>query len=289
MKTVIQSTLLVLLSFSGFAQKKLHGEWKISAQKTLSIHPDQTFRLVKGTFNYEGTWSVKKIKKESDQLILEFTKGTRLYNVERIERNEIRLYDLSKDQILILSRIGAPTFEDDIQEESIASSPDSKSKEEILQELYPRDYFDKGRFVFNPGYGLIDYLDSLPSVLETGTPSVSLLLEQSLGGRFGLGLKLGYRTWTIPESTYEASLYSSAFRLTYHPRLVDKLDTYLGATAVLRFGTLRSADDISGKWSTDYSPVIGARYYLLSRLAITGEYAYDTSSNLTLGMALLIN
>lgn len=293
MKTLFQVIFIIFISTPLSAQKKLIGEWKISSQKQLNLNKDQSFHLTKGTYNYTGTWTFDKKKKSSDILTLFFSSGAKKYFVEEIKKHELRLYDPEKDQVMILSRIEKEEVKEIVDAKEVKSTDNDPyagmSKEEIIKKLYPRDYFDKGRFVFNPGYGLIDYLDSLPSALMNQVPSVSLLLESSIGHRFGLGAKLGYRSWTIPESTYKASLYSTALRMTYHPKTVDKLDAYFGGTALLRYGTLSTGNETTGKWSTDYSPVVGARYYLLSRFALTGEFAYDTSSNVTLGFALLFN
>ena len=144
--------------------------------------------------------------------------------------------------------------------------------------------------MINPGYGFVDYLDSLPSSYENNVASYSLLLESSLGWRFGLGLKLGYRSWSVLEEIESnATLYSAAARLTYHPRILPRLDTYVGVAPIVRYGTLSAANNNEYKWSTDISPVAGARYYFFNRFALTGEFAYDTSSNVTVGFSILLN
>ena len=86
-------------------------------------------------------------------------------------------------------------------------------------------------------------------------------------------------------------MFSLASRVTYHPKLkfLPKFDTYAGGAIIVRFGHSKLPDETHSKWSADFSPVLGLRYYIAKRFAFTGEYAYDHTSNITLGFSILIN
>lgn len=273
------------MSTSLFSQKKLVGDWKISEQKQLNLSKDNDFVLVKGPNVFKGKWKYYDKKNDSNELVLYFDSDTRKYIIEDIEKNEIRLYDPLKEAVMILTRI--PEVEEKEANEELDS--DTNTQAITSQATYKFDPFDRGRFVISPGYGLVSYLDSLPSNLENKVASFSLLLESSIGRRVGIGLKLGYTSWVLPESTYELSLYTAAARLTYHPFVIEKLDLFAGVSPIVRYGTVVVENGNEFKWSADISPVIGARYYLFDRFAVSGEFAYDTSSNITLGFAVLLN
>lgn len=288
MKKIYQIVIFTFISISCFAQSKLVGDWTISNEKKITLNNDQSFKLTKGTFVHDGDWTYLKNKKDNDQLILKFKEKEITYIIEKIERNSIQLYDQSKGQIIVLKRIELPSKKAQGKKELNTT----ENKNEIQNSTEPNnknfDKFSKGKFVVNPGYGLINYIDSLPVNLNSKTPSLSILLEKSFGAGIGLGLKMGYRQWEDQESGLTAALYSSSLRMTYHVKVLEKLDPYVGVGATLRFATLGSADLLSPKWSHDFTPIIGARYYLLNRFAFTAEFAYDNSSNVTLGFAILL-
>ncbi len=285
MKIIFSTIAFLLITVSAFSQRKLIGDWNITNQKQLSLNKDNSFVLVKGPNVFKGFWKYYDKEKSNDELVLYFDSDTRKYLIEDIQKNEIRLYDLTKEEVLILTRKSLQDYGDPIMIEDKNGNvvQDNKVTMPIV------DYFDTGRFVINPGFGMIDYLDSLPSALSSKVYSFSLLLEKSVGKRVGVGLKLGYRSWEISESNTDITLYSAAARLTYHPLLVNKLDAYVGFAPILRYGTLVQENGNEFKWSADISPVVGARYYVFDSIGLSAEFAFDTSSNITVGMAFLFN
>jgi len=291
MKTLLQLILLMTITLSAYAQRQLVGEWKISSQESLILTSDNLFSMTKGVKTIEGSWEYVKNKKRSDELIMYINTKSKIYFIENIEKDEIELYDPKKETSKILIRIMESVDKvEDVEYVTPIEIKDASKKEALLNQKSSFDPFGRGRFVINPGYGFIDYLDSLPNTLNDNIASYSLLLESSLGSRIGLGIKLGYRSWTKDEEVqYDVSLYSAAARLTYHPNLIQRLDTYFGVAPIVRYGTIAEANNNEYKWSTDISPVVGARYYLFDRFALTGEFAYDTSSNVTVGFSILLN
>ncbi len=281
MKT-ITSIIIILVSIpSLFSQKKLLGDWRISSQKKLTLSHDSTFVLIKGTNEFNGTWEYFDVKKDSDELVLYFSSESRRYLIEDVKKSEIRLYDLSNEVVLILKRI----------KEEIKDQLDMANTQIVYKSGFQRfDNFNAGKFILSPGIGVISYLDMLPSELETNVSSYSLLLENSLWKRIGIGLKLSYASWSLRnESIYDVSLYSIATRITYHPKFSSKVDVFAGVAPIIRYSTLVELNSNEFKWSKDISPVVGIRYYLFERFALSGEFAYDTASNFTLGFALLLN
>ena len=252
------------------------------------LEEDLTFSLQKGSNHFTGTWSYNKINKGDDQLLLTFGENIATYIIKDQRRDEIRLYDTRKDQILILQRIVEFDADSDLDED-LQAELEGLTKEEIKAKLYPDKPFESGALVINPGYGLYDHVSGLPSALSTAVPAVSLLVERSLGSRIGVGLKLGYRSWEVLESSYSSSLYTAGLRATFHPNFHHKLDTYAGVAGVMRLGTLSDGTSTDRKWSSAVSPVIGARYHLSPGFALSGEFAYDTSTNFTVGFAVSIN
>ena len=285
MKTIIYIIIALVFASPLFGQKKLIGDWRISSQKQLSLSEDSSFILTKGENIFEGVWEYVDKKKDSDELVLFFSSDSMTYIIEDTKKSEIRLYDPSKEIVMILSRMeeeAADNINDELHE--------SNNQIEPYQGLYKADNFNTGKFVISPGIGIISYLDMLPSELETNVSSYSLLLESSIWNRVGLGLKLGYASWGLQNQlNYDVSLYSVAARITYHPKITRKLDAFAGVAPIIRYGTLVEQNNNEFKWSTDISPVVGIRYFLLDRFALSGEFAYDTSSNVTLGFALLLN
>lgn len=285
MKIIFSTIAFLLLTVSVFSQRKLIGDWNITNQKQLSLNKDNSFVLVKGPNVFKGFWKYYEKDKSTDELVLYFDSDTRKYLVEDIRKNEIRLYDVTKETVLILTRKSLQDYNDPV----LIEDENGNLVQEVKVTMPIVDYFDAGRFVVNPGFGVVEYLDSLPSSLNNKVSSFSLLLESSLAKRIGVGLKLGYRAWEIEESNTDITLYSAAVRFTYHPLLVDKLDTYIGFTPILRYGTFVQENGNEFKWSTDISPVVGARYYIFESVGLSTEFAYDSSTNFTLGISFLFN
>ena len=105
MKTILQILILIAISITTFAQKRLIGKWRISSQKQLVLSADNEFTLTKGSNVFEGAWQYSDMK-TNDQLVLHFETGTKKYTIQDVDRNEMRLYDLSKESVMILSRVG---------------------------------------------------------------------------------------------------------------------------------------------------------------------------------------
>jgi hypothetical protein len=287
MKNIVALMLLLSVSWC-YGQSDFVGTWKISSQRQLELKENQTFSLTKGPNHFTGTWSYNRIKKAEDQLLLTFGENIATYLIQDQRRDEVRLYDVRKDQVLILMRVVEFDEGSDLDED-LQAELEGLTKEEIKAKLYPDKPFEGGALVINPGYGLYDHLAGLPAALTTAVPAVTLLVERSLGSRIGVGLKLGYRSWEVAESSFSSSLYTAGLRATYHPSFHHKLDTYAGVAGIARLGTLTDGSTTERKWSTAISPVIGARYHLSKGFALTAEFAYDTSTNITVGFAISIN
>lgn len=270
MKQYLIIIILCSFFFNSNAQNKLIGKWIISHEKNIQINEDFSFVLSKGTHTHLGTWRSFKKKNEKEELVLSFKTKDLSYNIEKVEKDFIELYDQSKNLRLALTR----AFQEN-------ETSEHNTKFEVNR-------IPKGSFIINPGIGLFSYIDSLPSGLQGKTPPLSLLLEHGLGNRLGLGIKVGHQSWENPEINQQTKMYALSSRLTYHPKAQSILNPYFGAAAILRLGTMSSSANSSFKWSYGFSPVVGIRYYVSDNISFTGEFAYDSTSNITLGFAFLI-
>ncbi len=144
----------------------------------------------------------------------------------------------------------------------------------------------KGSTVFGFGFGMANryYFSGF-------SPGVKVNLEHgiwnagpgviTLGGTFGYTYQ-GYRNTYLWGSSYNYSWsnFIIAARSAWHHNWgVEKLDTYAGASAGVRFNIANNGGDPANPYNNSVNPhfggFIGACYYFKPSVGVFGEFGYD--------------
>ncbi|MBA9079036.1 outer membrane beta-barrel protein [Rufibacter quisquiliarum] len=166
----------------------------------------------------------------------------------------------------------------------------------------PKAAFEDGGWALNLGYGVM--MEGTKPDGITGPFQVSL--DKALGvelgpGVVGLGAEFGYAGYDFGEDDEAAtvSLFQISARGTYHYDFLqnDQLDTYAG----IGFGYFTSKTtfedeevqemyeefgDDEDESTTEFTFIIGARYYFTEKFGVYGEFQNNALSRLALGLSV---
>lgn len=288
MKYLLTLLTLSLCSVFSNAQNAIVGKWEINENKHLEFKADKTFELVTSDKVKTGKYMTGKAKDGQKALILYIGEKKVSYYVKSMTYNKMVLFSPSKNKTMTINRVQEII---EVEEAPIKVYAIQDQKPQYKSPKRPFDHFDTGRAIVSLQYGVIDYIDNIPGDAVSSTPAISLLYERSRGYRIGLGTKWSYRNWKTQTEgvTAKFDLLVAAPRVTYHPKLVNKLDFYGGLAFPFSVGLIRVEDERSFKLNYGISPVIGARYYPTKRLGLSAEFAYDNTTNVNVGIAVALN
>ncbi len=153
----------------------------------------------------------------------------------------------------------------------------------------PPDYFYNGTSIIGLHGELVNnIIDGKPYDSAMFVPPVSLSFERPLWRNIGIGVNLGITSWGDTLADYRYSYYSLGVRWTYHPKVHDRLDPYIGGAITYRMIRLTEPEvDPQHFLGGSYDWFIGVRYFPTRRFGLFGEFGSDAISKYNVGAVIL--